>query len=85
METNPIDIEKVLCPQKNKLVVQGCSIFTTIVDAELDPLDCEFTNGGSVIINTENLAYIDLSYQNLYDLIDLIESAEEMYKKPFKK
>jgi hypothetical protein len=85
MGKKPIDIERVLFPEKNKLVVQGCSIFTTIVDAEIDPLNCEFTNGGSVIINTENLTYIDLSYQNLYDLIDLIESAEEMYKKPFKK
>lgn len=85
MEKKEIDIERLLCPQKNKLKMSKGIITTKIVDAEIDPLDCEFTGCGSVIINTENLTYIDLSYQNLYDLIDLIESAEEMYENNLKK
>jgi hypothetical protein len=85
MEKKQIDIEKILCPQKNKLRVKGDAILTKIVDAELDVINCEFGNDGTVTIHTEDLTYITLSYQNLYDLTDLLDRAEEMYDKRFNK
>lgn len=85
MEEKQIDIERILCPQKNKLIVKRDAIFTKIVDAELDVINCEFGNDGTVTIHTEDLTYITLSYQNLYDLTDLLDRAEEMYDKRFNK
>ena len=52
---------------------------TKIFDAELDELECEFNFDECVKIKTEKLSYITFSADQLRELIDLIEEAEEMY------
>ena len=74
-----IDIEKELYPEKNLLKVEDGLITATIVDAELDGLDCSFLYDDCVEINTEGLAYIKLSIENLNTLKNLIKKAEIIY------
>lgn len=78
-------IEEVLYPGQNKLKVKGEVITTLIVDAELDPIKCEFDNGGCVILNTKDYDYITLTEKNLEVLLILLEKAEKKYDKIFKK
>jgi hypothetical protein len=81
-----IDIEKVLYPKKNVLRTnKEGTIKTTIVDAELDGIECTFGNDNCVELNTDGYTYITLSVENLYMLINLIEKAEKKYDKQFKK
>jgi hypothetical protein len=68
-----IDIEKILFPDSNKLMENGT---VTIVDAELDPVECEFYNDGCVDINTEKYTYLKLTRENLCQLIHLIDKSE---------
>jgi len=73
-----IDIERLLCPQKNKLKMRKGIVTTKIVDAELDIVNCEFGGDGTVTLDTKNLTYIILDHQNLIDLLDLLDQADEM-------
>ena len=52
-----------------------------IIDAEVDIIKCRFNNDGCVELNTDDYSFITLSVTNLYNLIDLIEKAENKYKK----
>lgn len=79
-----MQIEKILNKKNGKLIKNGISVTATLFDAELDELELSFDYSQSVNIDTENLAYISLSIQNLYDMIDLIEKSELYYKKLYK-
>jgi hypothetical protein len=76
-----INIEDVLVPKRNKLVIDGNVISTTIVDCELDPYECTFGGANDVEINTEGYTHITLDINDLENLIQLIEEAELMYEK----
>jgi hypothetical protein len=52
-----------------------------IFDVESDIIKCRFNNDGCVELNTDDYSFITLSVTNLYNLIDLIEKAENKYKK----
>ncbi len=83
MANKEINIERLFCPEKNILQINKGKITTKIVDAELDTLECEFEDG-SVCINTEELSYINLTYENLMDLMDLIEQVDKIRKSKYK-
>jgi hypothetical protein len=76
-----INIEYVLVPKRNKLVIDGNVISTTIVDCELDPYECTFGGANDVEINTEGYTHITLDINDLENLIQLIKKAELMYEK----
>jgi hypothetical protein len=76
-----INIEDVLVPKRNKLVIDGNVISTTIVDCELDPYECTFGGANDVEINTEGYTHITLNINDLENLIQLIRKAELMYEK----
>ena len=81
-----IDIEKILYPSAGKLKVdKEGTLSTTICTAELDELFCEFHNDECVMIHTDELGYAWLTKKNLYDLMDLIDRAENRYKKRYAK
>jgi hypothetical protein len=72
-----MDIVKVLVPDAYKLKkIRGGGYKSIIVDEELDPFDVQFHGDNCIEINTEGMAYITLSVNNLYDMIDMIEEAE---------
>jgi hypothetical protein len=76
-----MEIEKILNKKNGKLIKNGIIVTATLFDADLDELELSFDYSQSVNIDTKNLAYISLSIQNLYDMIDLIEKSELYYKK----
>lgn len=55
-----------------------------ILDAEGDEIECKFNYDNCVEINTQELSYIILTLENLYDLIDLLECSEEYYNNNLK-
>jgi len=71
-------IEEKLFPHSNELVFHEFEeLFrATIIDAELDPIECEFQGDSTATLNTSNLSYIKLSVDNLLMLIELIEESE---------
>jgi hypothetical protein len=79
-----MEIEKILNKKNGKLIKNGISVTATLFDDELDELELSFDYSQSVNINTENLTYITLSIQNLYDMIGLIEKSEIYYEKLYK-
>ena len=83
MKKDEIAIEYKLFSNINELVLQEDDTITaTIVDAELDPIDCVLHGDNAVEINTKNLSYIVLTEQNLKTLLKLISKAKEFdYKK----
>ena len=76
-------IEEILFPDCNEMKMDKDGILTsTIVDAELDPIECEFNDGGDAVrIDTKKLSYILLTGDNLLELIDLLEEAHQIEKK----
>jgi hypothetical protein len=77
-----IDIEKALYPKSNVLRTdKDGNITATIVDAELDGIECQFNYDGCVQLETEGYSYITLSVDNLLKLVELIEKAERKYDK----
>jgi hypothetical protein len=74
-------LEKVY-PKNGKLLVdKEGTIHTTIIDEEIDGIECKFNYDGCVEINTENYSYLTLSVENLIQLVELIQKADNMYKK----
>ena len=71
--------------RRKGIVDKEGNITATIVDAELDGIECEFDNAGCVILNTEGYSYITLSVENLLMLVELIAKAEKKYEKIFEK
>lgn len=80
-----IDIAKVLHPQKDVLKSdKEGTLSATIVDGELDAIECTFNYDGCVELNTKEYSYLSLSVSDLYKLIKLIEKAEKRYDKMYK-
>jgi len=81
-----MNIVNVLVPNAYKLKKRKDGTFTSvIVDEEIDPFNVEFIGGECIQIDTDEMAYITLSINNLYQIIDLIEAAEYKYSKQRKK
>ena len=80
MNKKKINLKEMLAPQADKLQTNGIIATATILDAELDEIECTFNNDMCVEINTEELKYITLTIENLYTLINLIEEADEYYE-----
>jgi len=72
------NIEKKLFPNSNKLIKKDDAYYYQIIDAELDPLNCRFTNDDTVEIDVSKYNHIILSYDNLEKLLLLIEETEEL-------
>ena len=51
----------------------------TIIDAEIDPVECRFDYSNTITIDTKNLTYIVLTPENLRDMISLIDESEALY------
>ncbi len=84
---DPLDqVKDYICPERDKLILDSEGTFhATIFDQEIDPIECSFLFDGGVEIDTENLTYISLSVDNLYQLIDMINEAEEHYENEINK
>jgi hypothetical protein len=80
-----MDIEKKLNPKNGKLIKKNNCVTATLFDNELDELQLSFDYSMSVTINTENFNTINLSYSNLFDMIELIEESEIYFDKKFNK
>ena len=78
-------IEKKLNPKNGKLIKNKNGVTATLFDNELDELELFFDYSMSVTINTENFNTINLSYSNLYDMIELIDKSELYFNKKFNK
>jgi len=75
------NIEDLLYPNNNKLILNDDEITTTIVDCELDEYECKFNGAEDIQINTEGYTHIILDIDTLVSLITLIKKAEKMYNK----
>ena len=81
-----MNIVKILVPDAYKLKKQKDGTLTSvIVDEEIDAFNVKFIGGECIEIDTDEMAYITLSINNLYQIIDLIEAAEYKYSKQRKK
>lgn len=56
------------------------TLHTSILDGEGDEIVCTFNNDDCVQLDTDTYTFIELSVENLYELIDLIGQAQERYK-----
>lgn len=56
------------------------TVTSSITDAELDELNCEFHFDETVVIDTKDFEYITLTLENLKDLIKLIENSERYFQ-----
>lgn len=74
-------IEKKLNPKNGKLIKNKNGVTATLFDNELNELQLSFDYSMSVTINTENFNTINLSYSNLYDMIELIDKSEIYFNK----
>ena len=77
------NVEDLLFPNNRKLILnkeEDC-LETCIVDIEIDPINCTLIGDGCIKINTEDLTYIMLDFNNLYDMLDLIDQADSYYEK----
>lgn len=73
-----IKIEDELFENHSKLIEQEDSTITaTIIDAELDAIECIFQGDNVVEINTKDLTYLCLTEENLKTLLRLISEAKE--------
>lgn len=76
------ELEKALYPDvdmgKLKRDKEG-TFSTTIIDDELDPIDCTFNHDNGVHINTEQYTYLSLSRKNLVQLLKMIDHTEKVY------
>ena len=79
-----MSIEKLLCPKVGKLIKSKDYVSATILDADLDVVNLSFDYSQTVTIDTDGLKFICLTYENLYDIIELLEKSEIYYSKRFK-
>lgn len=80
-----MNIVNVLVPNAYKIKKRKDGTLTSvIVDEELDPFPVEFEGGNCIQIDTNEMAYITLSINTLYQIINLIEKAESKYAKEYK-
>ena len=77
-----MNIVNVLVPNAYKIQKRkDGTLISVIVDEELDPFDVEFTGAECIQINTNDMAYVTLSIDSLYQIIEMIEKAEKKYYK----
>lgn len=76
-----MNIEKKLFPEANELQIVGGEAKAKIIDAEIDPIDCEFHYDGCVHMDTKEYTYLTLTRENLETLIELIDESELFYSK----
>ena len=80
-----MNIVNVLVPNAYKLKKRKDGTYiSVIVDEELDPFPVELEGGNCIQIDTNEMAYITLSINTLYQIINLIEKAESKYAKEYK-
>lgn len=72
-----MNIEKRLFPHSDKLIEENGVFVATIVDIELDPIDCSFIGDNCVEIDVSGYSYITLSLRNLAVLKRLILQADK--------
>lgn len=69
-------IENQFFPNHGQIIIDSDgNKSATIIDAELDPIQCEFHNDGCIHLNTKELAYVVLTEDNLMQMIRLINKA----------
>ena len=73
-------IEEKLFPNINKLYEDGETLTASIVDEELDLIECTYNYDNCVKINTEELTYITLNRKNLNTLRNLLSKADKYYR-----
>ena len=74
-----INIDDVMFPGNGELVIKDHIATATIVDEEMDPVNCAFNHDRCVKLDTSDYSHLTLSIGNLYELIELLEEAEEHY------
>ena len=81
-EKNPLrEFIEHIAPQCEQLQEdEEGTLFTNIVDEELDPFKVVFNGDDCATIRTDNMQYIVLSQDLLYSLIDLISEAHFEYE-----
>ena len=73
-----MNIEKELYPNAGKLF-KGIDDYTaTIVDNELDPIECTFNGDNTVEMKVEGYTYINLTRDNLQTLIEMIDHCQPL-------
>jgi hypothetical protein len=77
------NIEDLLFPHNGKLVIneKEQTVSASVVDAELDPIECSFNNDECITLHTEELRYLTLSVENLEQMLDLIYESTQYYNK----
>ncbi len=77
------NIEDLLFPHNGKLVIneEGQTASASVVDAELDPIECSFSNDECITLHTAELTYLTLSVENLEQMLDLIYESTQYYNK----
>jgi hypothetical protein len=79
-----MNIEKILHPKVGKLnKLKDCTT-AIILDADLDIIELSFDYTQSVTIKTDGLKYICLTYENLHQILKLIDKSEIYFNKKFK-
>jgi|TARA_R110000851_G_scaffold68833_1_gene154476 hypothetical protein len=75
-------IEKVLNPDSGVLNYDSeDGVYTiSIVDAEIDEVECELFNDDCITLKTDGLSYVKLSRDNLENLLFLIDEVENENK-----
>lgn len=79
-----MDIEKILLPNGNELIIKGESVTAKLLDAELDVFEVSFNYDMCAEINTENINYLTLTLDNLEMLQELTIQAELYFEQKFK-
>lgn len=65
-------------PGNGKLTKDKNGVYSSsIVDIELDLINCKFKGEDCVELDTDTYTYVCLTRDNLYKLIDLMDEAEE--------
>lgn len=79
------EFKEFICPNEGVLIIdEELNATARILDAEDDPIHCSFNNDDCVEIDTSELSYISLTYENLEKLMELILDAQEHYETAFK-
>lgn len=74
-----MNIEKSIFPDAWKLKWNGEYFESMIIDCEIDPFECSFIGDGSIEINTNGYAAIQLDVDGLKKIIKMIKEADKKY------
>jgi hypothetical protein len=76
---NLSDLEKAICKNVNVLTTDKGYPCATIIDEELDPIECIFGDG-YVELDTSSYKHLTLSVENLKTLQKLIKKAQAYFE-----